>query len=139
MSEPKPVRLIRGEGPLGTGVFVLGLRPMEGGALLGDRWALAAFVPLVPLGRVRLEPEDEQRWLEQPAGRPEGSAVAATYARGLAGLLFVLGCLTTAYLCVAESSWFAALGVMFGGGLPLLLLGFLDQTLQRRRALRAPA
>src|SRR5262245_43564519 len=139
MSEPRPVSLVRGEGPLGTGVFVLGLRPLEGGALAGDTWALAGFVPLVPLGRVRLVPKDEQRYEEQPAGRPPQSAVAATYARGVAGLLFVLGCMATAYLCVAESSWFAGLGVMFGGGLPLLLLGFLDQTLQRRRALPARA
>ena len=101
--------------------------------------SLAGFVPLVPLGRVRLEPKEEQRYLEQPAGRPAGPEVAATYARGLAGLLFVLGCMATAYLCVAESSWVAGLGVMFGGGLPLLLLGFLDQTLQRRRAVRGAA
>ena len=139
MSDATPVRLVRGGGPLGTGVFVLGLRPLEGGALVGDTWALAGFVPLVPLRRVRLVPQDEERYEEQPAGKPEGASVAATYARGLAGVLFVLGCMATAYLCVAESSWFAGLGVMFGGGLPLLLLGFLDQTLQRRRALPARA
>jgi hypothetical protein len=125
------VLLTTGEGPLGTGVYVLRLRPVEGGQLEGDSWALGLFLPLVPLGRVRLTREDERRYREEAVG--PSREVAAVYARGAAGLAFVLGCMATAYLCVAESSWFAGLGVLFGGGLPLALLGWLDQTLHRRR------
>jgi hypothetical protein len=130
MAEARAVRLTTGEGPLGTGVYVLRLRPQDGGGFEGERWALAGFLPLVPLGRVRLIQKDEH-YEEQAAGMPASSDLVATYARGLAGLAFVLACLAMAYLCVAESSWFAGLGVMFGGGLPLLLLGWLDQTLRR--------
>ena len=133
MPEPKPVTLTTGGGPLGTGVFVLRLRPVLGGQLEGDTWALAAFLPLRPIGRVRLTQKDDRSYEEQPAGKPAAADVASVYARGAAGLAFVAGCMATAYLCVAESSWFAGLGVMFGGGLPLLLAGWLDQTLRRRR------
>jgi hypothetical protein len=82
---------------------------------------------------VRLTQKDDRSYEEQPAGKPAAADVASVYARGAAGLAFVAGCMATAYLCVAESSWFAGLGVMFGGGLPLLLAGWLDQTLRRRR------
>ena len=127
------VVLTSGDGLLGTGLYVLRLRPVEGGQLEGDTWALAAFLPLLPIGRVRLTQKDDRSYEEQPAGKPAPGDVASVYARGAAGLAFVLGCMATAYLCVAESSWFAGLGVMFGGGLPLLLVGWLDQTLRRRR------
>jgi hypothetical protein len=127
------VVLTTGEGPLGTGVYVLRLRPVEGGQLEGDSWALGLFLPLLSLGRVRLTQQDDRRYEELPAGKPASAEVAAVYARGAAGLAFVVGCMAMAYLCVAESSWFAGLGVLFGGGLPLALFGWLDQTLRRRR------
>lgn len=74
---------------------------------------------------------------EEGSGPLTLGEAAATYARGVAGLVLVLACFTAAYLCVAESSWLGGLGVLLGGALPLALSGWLDQTMQRRRVVSA--
>jgi hypothetical protein len=138
------VRLAKGEGPLGTGVFLLRERRVEPHALEAQAWLLLAFLPLVPRGRVRLTLRQET--LAAADGAPlyddaerlplEPGDAAATYARGLAALALVLLSVTLGYLCVAESSWLGGLGVLLGGGLPLALLGWLDQSVPRLRAAR---
>jgi len=143
----RAVRLSSGEGPLGTGVFLLRLRDMQDHKLEGQAWLLIAFLPIAPRGRVGLAEKpgpqagaghgrlyDE----EGPLPLRPGDA-ATTYARGAAGLAFVLGCMTMACLCAAESSWLGGLGVLLGGALPLALVGWLDQTLPRRRVVRSRA
>lgn len=143
MGTTRAVRLTSGDGPLGTGVFLLRLHALPGG-LQGQAWLLLGFFPVAPHGRVRLaerlaaEGGGEGRlYEEEGSGQLTPGEAAATYARAVAGLVLVLACLTMAYLCVAESSWLGGLGVLLGGALPLALFGWLDQTMRRRRVVSA--
>lgn len=53
------VSLERGRGLPGSGVLVLGGRLQADGSVVGLRFLCLAFLPLVPLGRVRLIPVPE--------------------------------------------------------------------------------
>jgi hypothetical protein len=55
------VSLERGMGVPGCGVFLLGERRLEDSSVLGARYFCLAFLPLVPLGRVRLIPSEGSR------------------------------------------------------------------------------
>lgn len=143
MGTTRSVRLTSGDGPLGTGVFLLRRHGLDG-VLQGQAWLLLAFLPVAPRGRVRLKERpaaegagDGRLYEEEGSGKLTAAEATATYARGIAGLVFVLASSAMAYLCAAESSWLGGLGVLLGGALPLALFGWLDQTMQRRRVVGA--
>jgi hypothetical protein len=114
---------------VGTGVHVLRRRRRADGTTAADVWLTFLFVPVIPLGRWTVEPEEAgSAWRVTRVARPSLGRSAAWVA---GGGLAVLASLLPAWLAVTHfmGSKPAELGGLFSSaGAIIGALGWLDQT-----------
>jgi hypothetical protein len=129
---------VPGRGCLGTGVFVLGMRP-DAEVCAVRPWVCLLFFPVVPLRPFSLRRVERgsraEAVLYEPVADPNTRApsVLRGYLSGLAGLALVLAGPLYAFAHIHETGVAQALRIVLGGALPVLAFSWLDRSLLRLR------
>jgi hypothetical protein len=126
------VRLRRGGGLLGTGVYLLGQRAAGADAWDARAWVSLLFVPIVPLQAARFrgpsegptgEPWDVERTsLEVPSRRDVGK----TYGAAVGLVLLTLSPVGLAWWTIHQTGLLQALKVVMASSVPILVLMWRD-------------
>lgn len=140
----EPLRGVTGEGPLGTGTFLLDVRETSAGTYEAAAWLCLLFLPLVPRGvwTLRAEPEAFGRPLWQPrsfaltreAIRPLAvSRMLAAWARAVAILVGAFAVAAWTFLRIEQTGVLPAIRLVVGVLIPLYVAARLDYSLVRVR------
>lgn len=138
-----------GHGPLGTGTFLLDVRPTAEGGYEATPWFLFLFLPLVPRPTWTLDAPAE---LSQFAWQPrevsferratrglDAKRVLRVWARALGFLLLTCGPAYWTFLRIHETGLLPAIRLVAVTLIPLLAAGFLDYKLLRVRRAKPSA
>jgi hypothetical protein len=118
------------KGPVGTGLFFLDRRSQTDGVVVATRWLTILFLPLFPIGSVRI---DAVSGAPLEHSQTKLARVAATYLWGLLCVFLAAAPLTYAFWFVHETGVVEAVRLL-AGIVWLLLVGlWLDG-----QAMRAP-
>ena len=133
------VRLANGRGPLGTGVFLLGQRPLGADAWMARPWVCLLSLPLVPLRAARFvgagsRPAGEVWEVERERLAEVSRGDVARTLTGVFGALALgLGPGLYAWTPIHQTGLVEAAKVVVGAAAPILVLMWRDLGAARLR------